>query len=55
MLEPPPPVGVGWQRRRKTCQSLRELDIQGTVLSLFSFVAVTMVVELDNIVRDGEP
>ena len=24
-------VGVGWQRRCKTCQSLRELDNQGTI------------------------
>ena len=28
-------VGVGWQRRCKTCQSLRELDNQGTVCLLF--------------------
>ena len=28
-------VGVGWQRRCKTCQSLRELDNQGTVFVLF--------------------
>ena len=26
-------VGVGWQRRRITCQSLRELDNQGTFFS----------------------
>ena len=45
-------VGVGWQRRCKTCQSLRELDNQGTVF----FLAVTvMVTELNHIVRGGEP
>ena len=45
-------AGVGWQRRCKTCQSLRELDNHGAVF----FVAVTMmVVELDYIVRGGEP
>ena len=46
-------VGVGWQRCCRTCQSLRELDSPGTV---FFFLAVTMVViELDRIVRGGEP
>ena len=30
-------VDVGWQRRCKTCQSLRELYNQGTVSSCFSF------------------
>ena len=45
-------AGVGWQRRCKTCQSLRELDNHGAVF----FVAVTMmVVELDYVVRGGEP
>ena len=47
LVPPPPPyigVGVGWQRRCKTCQSLRELDNQGTVS--FLFLAVTgMVIE----------
>ena len=32
-------VGVGWQRRCKTRQSLRELDNQGTLL-LFLTVAM---------------
>ena len=42
-------VGVGWQRRCKTCQSLRELDNQGTL-----FLPVTMMaIELDHIVRGG--
>ena len=44
-------VGVGWQRRCKTCQLLRELDNQGTVF----FLAVTMmVIELGHIVRGGD-
>ena len=30
-------VGVGWQQRCKTCQSLRELDDQGTVFLFFVF------------------
>ena len=51
-------VGVGWQRRCVTCQSLliRELDNQGTVF--FFFLAVTMMVvkfSVDRIVRDVEP
>ena len=50
MSTPPPPavkhymsigVGVGWQRRCKTYQSVRELDNQGTV---FLGGAVTMMV-----------
>ena len=45
-------VSAGWRRRCKTCQSLRELDNHGTVF----FLAVTvMVIELDHIVRSGEP
>ena len=49
-------VGVGWQQRCKTCQSLRELDDQGTVFFFFLFLAVAMmVIELDYIVRGGEP
>ena len=45
-------VGFGWQRRCKTCQSLRELDNQGTV---FFFLAVAvLVVELDHVVPSGE-
>ena len=53
-------VGVGWQRRCKTRQSLRELDNQGTVavvvvVVVVVFLAVTMmVIELDRIVRGGE-
>ena len=49
--------GVGWQRRCKTCQSLRKLDNQGTILFLFLFFfAVTMIViELYHFVRGGEP
>ena len=49
MPDKPPPhymyigAGVGWQRRRKICQSLRELDNQGTVF-VFVFLAVTMMV-----------
>ena len=46
-------MGVGWQRRCETCQSLRELDNQGTVC--FFVVVTMMVIELDNIVRGGEP
>ena len=44
-------VGIGWQRRCKTCQSLRELDNQGTVVAVFCFCfAVTMmVIELDQL------
>ena len=56
-------VGVGWQRRCKTCQSVRELDNRGTVFVFivfvsccFVFMAVTMmVIELEHIVRGGEP
>ena len=47
-------VGVGWQRRCKKCQSLRELDHQGAVF--ICFLAITMmVIELDHIVRGGDP
>ena len=45
-------VGVGWQRRWKTCQSLRELDNKGV---FFFFGDIMMVVELDYIVRGREP
>ena len=46
-------VGVGWQRRCETSQSLRELDNQGAV---FFLLAVTMmVIESDHLVRGGEP
>ena len=45
-------VGVGWQRRCRTCQSLRELDNHGGVFFLFLAVT-TMVVELDRIMRGG--
>ena len=46
-------VGIGWQQRCKTCQSLREVDNQGTVIR---FLAVTMMVaDLDHIVRGEEP
>ena len=49
-------VGVGWQQRYKTCQSTRELDNQGTVFCFLFFLAVVvMVIELDDIVRGGEP
>ena len=50
-------VGVGWQRRCKTFQSLRELDNQGTVcLFVCLFLAVTiMFIELEHIVLGGEP
>ena len=47
-------VGVGWQRRCKICQSLRELNNQGAFF-LF-FLAITMMgIELDHVVRVGEP
>ena len=49
-------VAVGCQRRCKACQSLRELDNQ---LPLFLFLfwqsPRTMVIELDHIVKVGEP
>ena len=48
-------VGVGWQRRCKTCLSLRELDNQGTVFFVFFFAVTMMVIELDHVVRGGEP
>ena len=49
-------VSVDWKRRCKTCQSLRELDNQGTVFVVLFFLAVTMmVIELDHIVQRGEP
>ena len=49
-------VGVGWQRRCKPCQSLRVVDNQVLFFIRFVFSAVAMmVVELDHIVRGGEP
>ena len=48
-------VGVGWQRRCKTCQSLRVLDDQGTVCVCVFFAVTMMVIELDHFVRGGEP
>ena len=49
-------VGVGRQRRCKTCHSRRELDNQGAVLflSLLFWGFAMMVIELDHIVRGGE-
>ena len=47
-------VGVRWQRRRKTCHSLRELDNEGTLFFFFLAVAM-MVIEADYTVRGGEP
>ena len=45
-------VGVGWQRRCKTCHPLRKLGNQVTFFPALAFFAVTvMVVELDHIVR----
>ena len=38
-------VGVGWQRRCNTCQSLSELDNQGTFYFLFFFAVAVMVIE----------
>ena len=65
---PPPPslyiggVGVGWQQRCKTRQSLRALGNQGAVLFVFLIpsiiLAVTMAggrLTVDHIVRGGEP
>ena len=46
-------VGVGWRRRCKTCQSLRELDNQGTV-SFFILAVTGMVIDIDHVVRGGE-
>ena len=40
-------VGVGWQRRCKTCQPLRELDNQGIVFVCFRLAVTMMVIELD--------
>ena len=48
-------IGVGWQRRCKTCQSLRELDTQGTVFFFLLFVFPMMVIELGRVVWGGEP
>ena len=45
-------VGIGWQRRSETCQSLRELHNQHTV---FFFAVTMMVIGLDQVVRVGEP
>ena len=47
-------VGVGWQRRRETCQSLRELDNR-RYFSFFLLAVTMMVTELDHVVRGGEP
>ena len=48
-------VGDGRHRRCKTCQSLPELDSQGTVFRALLFLAVTrMVIEFDHVVRGGE-
>ena len=60
-LSPPRPyidwVGVGWQRRCKTCSSLLELDNQGTAFFVRLFVCFVcffgdrsqLVVELDRL------
>ena len=48
-------VGVGWQQRCKTCHSLREQDNQGTVFFVLALAVTMMVIELDHIVRGGEP
>ena len=49
-------VGVGWQRRCKTCQSLRVLENQdGTVFFFFRLAVTMMVIELDHIARGEEP
>ena len=48
-------VSVGWQRRCKTCQSLRELDNPGAVF-LFLFCGDHQNgYRVDHIVRGGEP
>ena len=48
-------VGIGWQRRCKTRQSLRELDHQGTVF-FFGGGAITMADgRVRSFVRGGEP
>lgn len=59
-LAPPPPlpsrISIGWQRRRQTHRSLRELGNQVTGYFdrlRFSAVIIT-VVELSHIVRGGE-
>ena len=41
-------VDLGWQRRWKTCQSLREVDNQGTVFFMFFLAVTMMVIELDH-------
>ena len=48
-------VGVGWQRRCKTCRSLRELDNQGAVFVVVVFCVNMVVIELDHVVQGGEP
>ena len=49
-------VNVGWQRRCKTGQSLRELGNQGAHFLFRFFLAVNMmVIELDHTLRGGEP
>ena len=49
-------VGIGWQRRFKACQSLRELDNQCTVCLFSCFFFGHHDGDLvDHIVRGGEP
>ena len=49
-------LGVGWQRRCKIRQSLRELDHQGTVFFCILFLAVAMAGGRGrSFVRAGEP
>ena len=47
-------VGVGWQRRCKACQSLRELDNRGTFVFFF-FGGHHDDYGVDHVVRGGEP
>ena len=51
----PTTVGVGWQRHRKACRSLRELDNQRTCCFVFFWRSPQLAVELDHFVRGGEP
>ena len=45
-------IGVGWQRRCKTCLSLRELDNQGAVF--FFFGGHQDGYRVDHVVWSGE-